>query len=125
MDRSTGMLVAIMGILKAGAAYVPVDVDFPSDRISYMLEDTMASIVVSSKNTSAKIHELTNSLIDIIELDQDNQELISQPLTNLSPSPAPNDLAYVIYTSGSTVNPKCDDRTQKPGGLCIWIKRKN
>ncbi len=106
IDRSTEMLVAIMGILKAGAAYVPIDVDFPSDRISYMLEDTRASIVVSSKKTAAKIHELTNSLIDIIELDQDNQELASQSTNNIQSSPAPNDLAYVIYTSGSTGKPK-------------------
>jgi non-ribosomal peptide synthetase component F len=71
-----------------------------------MLEDTRASIVVSNKNTAAQIHELTNSLIDIIELDQDNQELSNQPITNLPPSPAPHDLAYVIYTSGSTGKPK-------------------
>ncbi|MEO7532773.1 MAG: amino acid adenylation domain-containing protein, partial [Ferruginibacter sp.] len=64
IDRSTEMLVAIMGILKAGAAYVPIDVDFPHDRISYMLEDTTATIVISSKSSSSHIRELTSSLVD-------------------------------------------------------------
>ncbi|MEO7534005.1 MAG: condensation domain-containing protein, partial [Ferruginibacter sp.] len=64
IDRSTEMLVAIMGILKSGAAYVPIDVDFPHDRISYMLEDTTATIVISSKSSSSHIRELTSSLVD-------------------------------------------------------------
>ena len=49
------MMIGILGILKSGAAYVPVDTDFPQERIRYMLEDTGASIVVSSKESRSKL----------------------------------------------------------------------
>ena len=48
------MMVGILGILKSGAAYVPIDTDFPADRINYMLEDTAAKIIVSNSKSSAE-----------------------------------------------------------------------
>ena len=107
MERSTNMLVGMLGILKAGGAYVPVDTDFPADRIRYMLEDTAATLIISSISGSLQLQAIVPTGIEIIELNAVNPALDSQPVTNpVAPPPAPNDLAYIIYTSGSTGRPK-------------------
>jgi amino acid adenylation domain-containing protein len=100
IERGTEMIAGILGILKAGAAYVPIDVDFPKERISYILEDTKASIVLSSSTSKVNI---ANALV--IELDN-NQEIANQSGENLNTTIEPNQLAYVMYTSGSTGKPK-------------------
>ncbi|MDP3561433.1 MAG: amino acid adenylation domain-containing protein [Legionellaceae bacterium] len=86
MDRSLEMIVAILGILKAGCAYVPIDPSYPQERIDYILEDTKASLV------------LDNSLKDRLYRQGSKKNLVI--------TINPNDLAYVIYTSGTTGKPK-------------------
>jgi amino acid adenylation domain-containing protein/non-ribosomal peptide synthase protein (TIGR01720 family) len=102
IERGTAMIAGILGILKAGAAYVPVDIEYPKERISYILNDTKASIVLSS---SAGKANLEDSNIQVIELNN-NQEIANQNGDNLNIAIDPNNLAYVIYTSGSTGKPK-------------------
>ncbi|MEJ7675840.1 MAG: amino acid adenylation domain-containing protein [Chitinophagaceae bacterium] len=105
IERSMEMIVGILGILKAGGAYVPIDPEYPEERISYMLEDTGAAIVVSSKESRSKLKDSTD--IEIIELDGDWKTLNYQlPTTNDQRVSQPHHLAYVIYTSGSTGSPK-------------------
>ncbi|MEO7536236.1 MAG: amino acid adenylation domain-containing protein, partial [Ferruginibacter sp.] len=104
LDRSLDMIIAILGILKAGAAYVPIDPEYPQDRISYMLEDTAAKLVLSSKASLSKL--ATTSGIDIIEIDTEWKNISQESVNNLETKPAADDLAYVIYTSGSTGKPK-------------------
>ncbi|MEO7583967.1 MAG: amino acid adenylation domain-containing protein [Ferruginibacter sp.] len=103
IERSSEMMIGILGIMKAGAAYVPIDPEYPADRISYMLEDTGAAIVVSSSKSRTKIQ--TADEILIIELD-DDKAFAGQPDTNLTVKVLAGHLAYVIYTSGSTGKPK-------------------
>jgi amino acid adenylation domain-containing protein len=104
IERSAAMIVAIVGIGKAGAAYVPIDPDFPLDRVAFILEDTAAKMVVSSRAGKAQLQEGITA--EVIALDED-QHLISQTNTkNTLPLPAPQELLYVIYTSGSTGHPK-------------------
>ncbi|HET9278545.1 MAG TPA: condensation domain-containing protein, partial [Flavitalea sp.] len=103
IDRSIEMIVGIVGILKAGAAYVPIDPEYPIDRIHYMLEDTNASLVIVSKETVDRIKSAND--IEAIELDKQGV-LCNQPLTNLKVPIQSHHLAYVIYTSGSTGKPK-------------------
>ncbi len=97
------MLIGILGILKAGAAYVPIDPEYPEERISFMLEDTAASIIVSSENTSYK---LSTADATIVELDAHWPTINLQPSTVTGIDVKPGNLAYVIYTSGSTGKPK-------------------
>ncbi|MEO7585214.1 MAG: amino acid adenylation domain-containing protein, partial [Ferruginibacter sp.] len=104
IDRGVDMLTGILGILKSGAAYVPVDPEFPLERIRYLLEDTGAAVVVTN-NKNFPIFEETR-LAEIITMDGDSGLINAQPLDNLSISRLPNHLAYVIYTSGSTGTPK-------------------
>ncbi len=104
IERGVEMIVGILGILKAGAAYVPIDPEYPSERISYMLEDCKAAIVISSKKSKSKI--LVGGGIEVIELDGGNKEIKDQPVSNPTTEIMSHHLAYVIYTSGSTGKPK-------------------
>ncbi|MEO6230259.1 MAG: amino acid adenylation domain-containing protein [Ferruginibacter sp.] len=104
MERSAEMIVAILGILKAGAAYVPIDPDYPLDRIKYMLHDTQAKIVITDK---AGIPGITaGEKLTVLDIDSDWQ--VNSSYTNLDKTKtvSSHQLAYVIYTSGSTGRPK-------------------
>lgn len=97
VNRSIEMFIGILGVLKAGGAYLPIDNTYPEDRISYMLEDSSVNIVLSNKD--AKI-----SNIEYINLfDERFSNCDVENLININ---MPNDLIYTIYTSGSTGKPK-------------------
>ena len=104
MERSMEMIIAILGILKAGAAYVPVDPAYPPDRIAYMLLDTQATMIMTSR-LPEKFQELFRHG-DHIDMKVHLPFISQEPETKLSFPPQPDDLAYVIYTSGSTGRPK-------------------
>ena len=102
LERSASMIIGLLGIMKAGAAYVPVDTDFPADRISYMLQDAGAAVIVTSK--AAAVNMPVAAGVEMIDI---NDPVISlQPSGNPTAKPLTNHLAYVIYTSGSTGRPK-------------------
>ncbi len=103
IERSANMMVAIMGIMKAGGAYVPIDPAYPAERINFMLNDTAALAVVSSKKSKAALPAVSS---EIISLDEDWEEIQKQPLIKLAAEIKPAHLAYIIYTSGSTGVPK-------------------
>jgi amino acid adenylation domain-containing protein len=102
MERGLDMVVAILGILKAGAAYVPLDPAFPKDRIDYMMEDAELAIVVTQSALADGLPDGVHG----VRLDASEAELVAQSPLNLPASAGPTDLAYVIYTSGSTGRPK-------------------
>ncbi|HTK20206.1 MAG TPA: amino acid adenylation domain-containing protein [Mucilaginibacter sp.] len=89
LDRSEWMVIAMLGVLKAGAAYVPVDPNYPQDRIAYMLEDSKCKVMITPE-----------------ELDQFKRQQNRCSKQNLLHISGLSDLAYVIYTSGSTGKPK-------------------
>jgi amino acid adenylation domain-containing protein len=103
VDRSLEMMVGLLGILKAGAAYVPIDPTFPPERISFVLADAEASVLLTQERLPG---EFVNPDARVVFLDRD-WELIRQasPLVGTGAA-SPKDLAYVIYTSGSTGKPK-------------------
>jgi len=102
IDHSVEMIVSILAVLKSGNAYLPIDSDYPVDRVMYMLEDTGAELMISKSRTLEGRD--FNSKIEILNLDNVNFNVISNgEIKNLNLS---KDLAYVIYTSGSTGKPK-------------------
>ena len=103
LERSTDIVVSILAVFKSGAAYVPIDPDYPDDRIAYMLEDSGADIILSHRNIPATLpaHDA-----QIISIDADEAAIASQEAHNPAGRCQHNDLAYIIYTSGSTGNPK-------------------
>ncbi|QJB32307.1 amino acid adenylation domain-containing protein [Chitinophaga oryzae] len=98
-ERGIDMITAIWGILKAGAAYVPVDPAFPAARIRHVLEDTLAEVVVCSEEGARALADVHAKMIITSQIDT----AAEMPLTDY---PASEDLAYIIYTSGSTGVPK-------------------
>ena len=104
IEPGLDMIVGIIGILKAGGAYVPIDIDFPGQRVDFMLADTHASIVVSSKLVREKLGARLN--LEILELDSEETPFNTYPDSKPPLTPTSDQLAYVIYTSGSTGNPK-------------------
>lgn len=103
VDRSLEMAVAIIAILKAGGAYLPLDPEYPADRLAFMLEDARPALVVAKSNFTGRLTLKTDQLVLI---DQDWAVISQNDGTNLIDVPSPDDLAYVIYTSGSTGKPK-------------------
>lgn len=104
MERSVEMMIAILAVLKTGAAYVPIDPTYPEERIGYMLQDTAAPLVVSTSTISKNLPVL--SAHHVINLDDECLLIAKQPTGNPAISFAPETLAYIIYTSGSTGVPK-------------------
>ena len=103
IDRSTDMLVGLLGILKSGSAYLPLDPDFPPDRLRYMLEDSGAPVLVCTRDKS----ELADRLpVTRVCLDDAGNGIEAQPVTAPDTDIESKQLAYVIYTSGSTGKPK-------------------
>ncbi|HJT75095.1 MAG TPA: condensation domain-containing protein, partial [Chitinophaga sp.] len=104
-DRSLEMVVAIIGILKAGAAYVPIDPEYPQERIAYMLEDTGATLALSTQQRSNLLAG-KGKLETITEIDIPSPVIAGQPEHSVTNELEDTDLMYIIYTSGSTGKPK-------------------
>ncbi|BAY38737.1 amino acid adenylation [Nostoc sp. NIES-2111] len=103
VERSLEMVIGLLGILKAGAAYVPLDPEYPSDRLSFILEDTQVKVLLTQQRL---IDRLPSNQARVICLDTE-AEVISQCSTdNIISGVQPNNLVYIIYTSGSTGKPK-------------------
>jgi amino acid adenylation domain-containing protein len=103
VDRSLEMAVGILGILKSGAAYLPLDPDYPQERLAFMLDDARPALVLAKSKLLA---QLPQSDCRVVLLDGDWPAIAENADDNLPETPRANDLAYVIYTSGSTGAPK-------------------
>ena len=103
VDQKIEMGVGILGILKAGAAYVPLDPGLPRERIAFMVQDTSVSVAVTQEKWT---ETLSGCGLEFIRLDADRQLIDKQ--SNEAPAVAvgPENVAYIIFTSGSTGQPK-------------------
>ncbi|MGB7250637.1 MAG: amino acid adenylation domain-containing protein [Phormidesmis sp.] len=115
--RSLEMVIAILGVLKAGAAYVPIDPAYPAARQSYLLKDALQSSPISLLLTHSTLYETLSGTVAslsvhtakppiVLSLDTDWPTVAQQPQHNPCVKLSNQNLAYVIYTSGSTGNPK-------------------
>ncbi|WP_412055576.1 surfactin non-ribosomal peptide synthetase SrfAB, partial [Bacillus inaquosorum] len=100
-DRSAETVVGMLAVLKAGAAYVPLDPALPEDRLRFMAEDSSIRMVLAGKSYTEQAHQLQ---VPVLTLDSGFEE--SEAADNLNLPSAPTDLAYIMYTSGSTGKPK-------------------
>lgn len=111
VERSLEMIVGLLGILKAGAAYLPLDPFYPAERLAFMLQDSQAPILLTQQHIDH--HPWTSSAsrddgrpLSIISLDRDWATIAQQPDSNPDSAVTAEHLAYIIYTSGSTGQPK-------------------
>ncbi|WP_052429375.1 non-ribosomal peptide synthetase [Paenibacillus borealis] len=102
VERSMDMLIAVIAILKAGGAFLPIDPHFPASRIEYMLLDSTTKLLITQDSLSDNICASYDG--EILSLDQNTWS--HEDDSNLTHTGSGNDLAYVIYTSGSTGKPK-------------------
>ncbi|MGF1425057.1 amino acid adenylation domain-containing protein [Kitasatospora sp. LaBMicrA B282] len=102
LRRSPDLVVALLAVLKSGAAYLPIDPDFPADRIGYMLEDAQPALLVTDASTAVRLAMLSDGTERVLVDEVDASTVVDENLPAV-PSDHP---AYVIYTSGSTGRPK-------------------
>lgn len=102
-DRSVDLVLSLLGIMRAGAAYVPLDPVFPPERLRHILEDSRPALVIANRAVGAALSSFpSDRVVAFEEIER------ARPLDAAAESepPAPDDLAYVLYTSGSTGRPK-------------------
>ena len=106
LDRSPDMITAILGILKAGGAYVPIDPDYPAQRISFILQDSAASVLITHSHSRYDLPPSLYRQSDRPRPGTGPMAVGCHPVTAPATHLRPHHLAYMIYTSGSTGKPK-------------------
>jgi amino acid adenylation domain-containing protein/non-ribosomal peptide synthase protein (TIGR01720 family) len=102
LERSAEMLVSVFGILKAGSAYLPIDPDYPSERVALMLDDGRPPVVITQRSLRERLVGYEGQVLCLEEGESPLREEDAPPAVTVGPG----DLAYVLYTSGSTGVPK-------------------
>src|SRR5579859_4979645 len=103
LERSPRMVISILAVLKAGGTYVPIDLAYPQDRVSFMLEDAQPPILITEESLRAKLPQQRPT---VVCLDTDRSMISSEPPNPPESGITPKSAAYIIYTSGSTGKPK-------------------
>ncbi len=103
MHRSTEMVIGLLGILKAGAAYVPLDPLYPPERLRFMLEDAAVAVLLTQQHL---VKTLPEHQAELVCVDADWEMIAAESTEQMSSGARAENLAYVIYTSGSTGRPK-------------------
>ncbi|HEY0967628.1 MAG TPA: amino acid adenylation domain-containing protein [Opitutaceae bacterium] len=111
LERSTQLIVAMLGVVKAGGGYLPVDPAYPQDRQAFMIEDGAAVLVLTESSLAGRIAQVPG--IPQVEIDTGWDAIAATPPPKAGPALAPGHTAYVIYTSGSTGKPKGVPVTQR------------
>ncbi|MCC6607384.1 MAG: amino acid adenylation domain-containing protein [Anaerolineae bacterium] len=117
LERSVSLVVALLGVLKAGAAYLPIDPSYPTERIQWLLADADTAVCLTHSTLAAHLPAASQSTA--LFLDQSDYILSLLSAENVQVPLQPDNLAYLIYTSGSTGQPKGAMITH--GGLANYL----
>ncbi|WP_342374022.1 non-ribosomal peptide synthase/polyketide synthase [Myxococcus stipitatus] len=107
LERSVELVVSLLAILKAGGCYVPLDVDYPRERLAHMLEDAQPQVLVTTRALASR---LPTDGLTLLLLDEVSESLAQQPTSTPVSATTSRNLVYIDFTSGSTGRPK---------GVCI------
>lgn len=102
MERSPLTIVSILGILKAGGVYLPLDPKYPKERLAFTIEDARLSVLLTQQSLDIEAGKSTT----VVFLERESEIIAQHSITNLNQVVTPDNLAYIIYTSGSTGKPK-------------------
>ncbi|HEV8084307.1 MAG TPA: AMP-binding protein, partial [Chitinophagaceae bacterium] len=104
LENGTPAVMGMLGVLKTGNAYVPLDINYPIERLKYILKDTNCKLIIANSGSYKKACELREVMADgfVINIDQD----VDPAISNVKPVGSSNSIAYILYTSGSTGEPK-------------------
>lgn len=103
LERKPQMVTAILGVLKAGGTYVPIDLAYPQERLSFMLEDSQAPVLLTEESLRGRLPKIS---AQVLCLDSGWESIGKEPEQDLLSTSYPQNAAYIIYTSGSTGKPK-------------------
>lgn len=103
LDRTCDLIVAVLAVLKAGGAYLPLNPEHPRPRLAYQLADAAPPVLLTQHSL---VSALPDCAADVVCLDRDRARIDGYPRTRPPVEPRPEDLAYLVYTSGSTGTPK-------------------
>ena len=120
MDRSIEMIVTLLGILKAGAVYVPLEPSYPVNRLDSMVDDAQIQVIVAQESVNQTWQKYPGTFVNI---EKDWPSIERQPTGNPTVEITPDHAAYIMYTSGSTGNPKGVIISHK--GICnrlLWMQ---
>jgi amino acid adenylation domain-containing protein len=106
LERSPGLVVAMLAVMKAGGAFLPMDPGYPPERLRYLLEDSGARVLLTDTILRERLDEAASSGVRVVCLDEKHDSIVRRPAWNPRGGTGPGNLAYVIYTSGSTGRPK-------------------
>ncbi len=119
-DRSLGLIASLLGILKTGAAYVPVDPSYPPDRISFVLKDAEVSAVIAQEEIEARLHSSGVPILTLVDVPPNNARINdvrhgvgAESAENVCAEVSRDAAAYVIYTSGTSGRPKGVEGTHR------------
>jgi amino acid adenylation domain-containing protein len=101
LERSHWMIAILLGIIKAGGAYLPIDPDYPSDRVEYILSDSQCRLLISTDELRSRVSGFKGEILDLDRLQNSTTYYKNPETVN-----CPDDMIYVIYTSGTTGRPK-------------------
>jgi amino acid adenylation domain-containing protein len=134
LERSVELVIGMLGTLKAGAAYLPLDREYPGERLRYILTDARASILLTDQdvatNQRSKMDDrnslsyFLNPRLKVIPLDRDRSKIATLSAVNVKRKLTPRNLAYVIYTSGSTGDPKGVEVEHHSLVACLYSLRR-
>jgi amino acid adenylation domain-containing protein len=103
LEHSAEMVVALLGVLKAGGAYLPLDPIYPRERLRFMLEDAAVGVLITQESLAGVVPGVQ---AEVVIIDVDSRTISGRPVSVPASTVKPVDAAYVIYTSGSTGTPK-------------------
>ena len=134
LERSVDMVVGLLAVLKAGAAYLPLDPEYPRERLEFILDDAQVSVLISQKSIaddrgwkmddSDRRSSILHSRPHLILLDRERRNIETHSSDNIKRGSSPRDLAYVIYTSGSTGVPKGVEIEHRSLANCLHAMRR-
>ncbi|KAJ1924907.1 hypothetical protein IWQ60_004914, partial [Tieghemiomyces parasiticus] len=106
LPKSIEFVIALFAVLKSGAAYVPIDPEYPEERIRYIIQDSAVTLILTTSTTQALLGDFTCPTLQVDDQTQSIAATNGAGAPSVSHRPQPTDLAYIVYTSGTTGQPK-------------------